>query len=200
MKRMKNVIFITVLLCLLGTKAAIAQVYKVTHEAFTFKISSDYGIVDRNALRVNFNDTIKIDDVFLIKGLMVSVLDIDLKENEIETVADFSKLERLRVISFEPEISMEIEGLTNISGRDLYYFHSVTEVFTDNREALLVGYDHNINYYFLDSGNAYVLRQYYRLYNPNESKYDRYPFVKQMKRHTDIGDINKVLSTLKIKK
>jgi len=179
---------------------SVGQSTRIIHDLFDFRINSSYEIFRKDSSSIEFKDTLQIDNVFVLRELTISLTNVSPEKNGIKTISDFANFDKVSMSSLEPEIETKLEGVSKIANRDIYFYYNVLESFSDQRNSKLIGYRYSVNYYFLESSKIYRLEHRYELLNGESKEYDRYSMHKLMRKNANIGELNQILTMLKIKK
>ena len=196
---MKKIGFIVLLFCLINTHITVGQMQKIRHNLFDFEIGTNYTISRQDATSILLVDTIQIDSLTFIKRLYILKMDINLQEMGIYVATDLFDLDRFEIVVCD-EVSTTFCGITNIGGRDVRYIYYILEIFSDHTHRYLIGYFFSLAYYFIESGRLYRIRQSYHFLNPsNKNRFDRHGFLRQIRRHMNTGDLNYLITNIRIR-
>lgn len=184
----------------LFTEFSFGQVKKIKIGKLQFKIKENYILNKNDTTKIEFTDTLIVDSLVIAQNINISEAGIDPEKNGVNDISDFSKFEKLNIMwEKPPEIETNLEGVTEIGSKRVYYYYDLTEGFSNHRKKELIEYVLSVKYYFFEKSTIYKAQYVISLMNNKKMKFDRFLISKIMRKTSNIGDLNIVVENLKIK-
>ncbi|MFV0441675.1 MAG: hypothetical protein ACK5LV_10365, partial [Lachnospirales bacterium] len=184
------------------------QEKNIKHDLFSFKVKSNYNVTIKDSNKIVLASSSVVDSLPVEIKIRVCKLNMNLKDNGINDVSDFSKLKNIELVD-HIKISTTISGVSEITGYKLFYTLTKNEYFADTRKTKLIGYNFESLNYIVENNAAYRVSLSAELkvndidainVDENSLKILNKQAVDQiMTGYINLGDINKIIETLKIK-
>lgn len=182
------------------TQLTFGQVQRIKEKKFEFNIKKGYRIDRSEHSGLWFNDTVTQDNFKYSKFISVWETDIDIKEENIKDISDYSKFGDIVGIEFDPTDDERIQGVSEIGGKKVYFEYLLTEKYSDWKKNKILTIELEVFYYLLVDGTIYRLFYRIALLNEKEQALEYYPAQEKFRHISNIGDLNVVLESLVIKK
>lgn len=204
---MKKLSFLV--LVFINFNLAFGQETKIKYALFDFMAKSEYKVAKKqDPMGITLTYLTKVENIPIVNNIKIKKSKIDPKKNQIKDVADFAKFERWSITE-HVKTETAISGVSEIGNRKVFYTSIKTEYFEDTSKTKLIGYKFENNNFILEKGITYSINFSSELKlnnldgfieNGDFKTLDKVKANLIMIRHINLGDVNKIIETLKIKK